>query len=99
MKDKELSELINSTDWIFAKTYAKVAPHFYIRRRSSKDLFWELLKRIRKHGRRETFTHYWEGKKKTSNFSYYYFEGYKYWTIDPYDPFSIIINRVEAIDV
>tara|TARA_Y100001963_G_C6751008_1_gene434211 strand:+ start:209 stop:511 length:303 start_codon:yes stop_codon:yes gene_type:complete len=97
MSDRELIELIDNTDWIFAKTYAKVAPHYYIRRRSSTILFWALLERIRNHGKEEYFSHTGtDGKFRESNFSYYYFEGYKYWTIDPYDPFCIIINRVEV---
>ena len=55
MKDKEIDKLIKETEWVFAKTYAKTAPHEYIRRKDAKILFWELLNRIREHGKPEKF--------------------------------------------
>lgn len=72
-KDK-IHNLLNSANYIFAKTMANI-PHEYTKRdwwRIDSD-FVDVVIYIRKFGKEESFF----GKK----YIYYYLDGYKYWTM------------------
>ena len=59
MKNSNLREIISKQQWIFAKTYAKTAPHEYIVRdnlsKKNKKLFDELALFIQKNGYKKYF--------------------------------------------
>lgn len=74
MKDREFEEKLKKQKWIFAKTYAKTAPHEYFLKIQNEELFLELKRRIEKLGIDEKFY-------KTT-FRYYYHGEYKYWCYD-----------------
>ena len=86
--DENIERFIDSAKWVFAKTYAKTAPHEYAvggKNASLEDEFVYFVKFIRKHGYKEKF---W-GKTHT----YYDVGEYKYWTMgNPIDE-TTIINR------
>ncbi len=86
--DEKIEKFIDSANWIFAKTYAKTAPHEYAVRDknpSLEDEFVYFVKFIREHGYNEKF---W------NKLHIYYDVGdYKYWTMgNPIDE-TTIINR------
>ena len=86
--DEKIKKFIDSADWVFAKTYAKTAPHEYAVREKNKHLedeFVYFVKFIRKHGYEEKF---W------SKMHIYYDVGkYKYWTMgNPIDE-TVVLNR------
>lgn len=66
--------------WIFAKTYAKTAPHEYIVRKSDPVFFDKMCKLIDVKGYSETW-------KDGKTYNYLKVEKYKYWHFD------IILNR------
>jgi len=88
--DAKIKKFIDSADWIFAKTYAKTAPHEYAVRGKNQHLedeFVYFVKFIRKHGYKEKF---W-----SRTYTYYDVGEYKYWTMgNPIDE-TTIINRAE----
>jgi hypothetical protein len=71
--------------WIFAKTYAKIAPHEYIVKENEPELFDEYKKKIDLSGKEESFTLH----EKTNIYRYYYEGNYKYWIIEN------ILNRAK----
>ena len=81
-------EMINNNKWIFAKTYAKTAPHEYIVKYGNDygHLFAEFAQYIVKHGYKKFF----------GETEYYYldYNGYKYWTMDIDLDKTDLINRV-----
>lgn len=83
MQIKEAKNFLESKNWIFAKTYAKTAPHEYIVKEHLKDQegFEEVAKFINKNGEKEKF---WN-----RDYTYLKVGEYKYWNIEN------IINRVE----
>lgn len=78
--------LIDSTPWVFAKTYAATWPHEYIvRNRVDEDLFVRLVTHIRTHGYEGRFY-----RKKII----YFDEGDKvYWTMGAPLADTTIVNR------
>jgi len=77
---KNLEKFIESSSWIFAKTYAKKWPHEYIvQGETNNDLFLELSNHIDKYGYEDFFY-----KIKQTYFKY---DGYTYWHMEN------IINR------
>ena len=77
---KRLKEFIKSSDWIFAKTYAKKWPHEYIvQEKANNSLFLELANHIDKYGYEDFFY-----KTKQVYFKY---DGRTYWHMEN------IINR------
>jgi len=88
---KKFEEFIENQKWIFAKTYAKFAPHEYIVkwRIPSKyhEIFEEFVEYIRINGYNKKF--------KSKSFCYYNIDGYIYWTMgNPIDQ-TIVLNRVK----
>ena len=79
---------ISSVRWIFAKTYAKTAPHEYTLRKERPELdadFVSFVKLIRAEGYDSKF---WD---KTHR--YLDIDGHQYWTMgDPVED-TILINR------
>lgn len=74
MNDKVFEEQLSNQKWIFAKTYAKTAPHEYFLKVQNEDLFLELKRRISELGIDEKFYE--------STFRYYYHGDFKYWAYD-----------------
>ena len=87
-----LKKFIDNATWIFAKTYAKTAPHEYViydnlDAQRQKEYEW-FAKQIEEKGIDEKFY-------KTT-FRYLYFEGRKYWTHDTEQRKGGVLNRDPA---
>ena len=83
---QSLEEHCNSVKWIWAKTYATYAPHWYIRYKEQPYLY-EILKRmIELHGVEEEYTNH---NGRTYPCVYLYLGKYKYWYMKP------VINKAE----
>ena len=104
---EEIVEFLEKQDWIFAKTYAKTAPHEYIVRGSKSikgtdEEFMNIVNYIQEYGQTMWF---WSRVNK-----YIYLNGHYYWvmtdnmvqegdsvTLDYSDP-TIVINRSDSKD-
>jgi hypothetical protein len=84
-----LKRFIDGNEWIFAKTYAKTAPHEYVvYDRLSPEMQVEydwFIQQIVKHGVDEKFY--------SKTFRYLYFEDRKYWTYDIEEREGGVLNR------
>lgn len=87
----ESKGFINSTQWIFAKTYAATWPHHYIvRDRVDENFFVKMVEHIRRFG--------YEGQFYKMKITYFDEDGYVYWTMgDPIEE-ETIINRCKKED-
>ena len=83
----DIDEHIESGKWIWAKTYADFAPHWYIRHHEQPYLYEILRRMIKKHGVQEMYTNH---KGNTYPCVYWYRGNYKYWEMSP------VINRAEV---
>jgi hypothetical protein len=85
--DEWLREHIAEMQWRFAKTYAKTSPHEYLLLvGNGHDVVKELQRRIKEQGYQAEFLA--QGHIHTKQFySYYDFDGYKYWAYD------MLVNR------
>lgn len=84
-------EFIKEQKWIFAKTYAKTAPHEYIVREkcTNEKMFVDFVMKIR--------LEWYDKKFYSKNFKYLDFEWYTYWTYwDPIET-TYILNRVPLL--
>jgi len=86
--EANILKFIESVNWIFAKTYAKTAPHEYVVKEHKPELieeFHSFVDYIRQHGYKQKF---W-------NKEYIYFKVgvYKYWTMGAPIKETTIINR------
>ena len=84
-----LKKFINGANWIFAKTYAKTAPHEYVvydnlDAAGQKDYEW-FVDKIQEKGVDEKFYQ--------ATFRYLYFEDKKYWTHDTEESQGGGLNR------
>lgn len=80
--------LIESTNWTFAKTYAKTWPHEYIVRKNVDDnLFIQFVEHIRKYG--------YQGFFYKNQMTYFEKDGLIYWTMGAPIEETIIINRTQ----
>lgn len=79
-KIKEIKKEIAEQEWIFAKTYAKTAPHEYIVRKSNPKFFDKMKKLINKEG-------YGAPWRDGTIYKYLKIGKYKYWCIED------ILNR------
>ncbi len=86
----EIREFINRQNWIFAKTYADKAPHEYaLRSKCDNDEdFIEAVKYINENGFRARF---WNSK-----YTYFFIDGYFYWTMDYPLENTKLINRCKS---
>ena len=75
---------INDANWIWAKTYAEIAPHWYIRLQDYPFLYGLMFRLITDHGIDENYTNH---KGTTYICRYLYYGEHKYWCMHP------IINR------
>jgi len=87
MTNQDVIERFKSTRWKFASTM-KQHPHSYtLREWWDDDEFLQIVKHIRKHGK-------W-GKFFRVPIKYWYYEGYKYWTMGYGLDQTKLINRAE----
>ncbi len=87
-----LKKFIDNNQWIFAKTYAKTAPHQYLvydklDEERQKEYNW-FIKQIEEKGVDEKFYQ--------TTFRYLYFDGRKYWIHDSEENDKGILNRDPA---
>lgn len=85
---EKLKDFIAKSRWVFAKTYAKTAPHEYIVRspHNTKE-FGDAVIYIREHGYKKKF---WR-----KEYTYLDIDGYTYWTMgNPVDQ-TTILNRAK----
>jgi len=91
LNDDQLREFVNSFNWTYAKTYAKVCPHEYIvKDKISKDnheLFEKVVRYIRENG----FTAKYKGRSG----QYYILDDHYYWTMGAPVEETIILNRAK----
>ena len=84
MDKTQLEAKANKVQWIWARTYADIAPHWYIREREQPDMFNTLQKAIKEYGVNEWYTNY---KKNKYICRYLYLDEHKYWRM------GSILNR------
>ena len=88
---EKMSSFVNRVDWVNAKTYEKKAPHSYVVKDNLNDedkkIFEEVVAFIRDNGIPEKFY--------KTYFIYYYYGGYKYWTMGNPIEQTKIINRAK----
>lgn len=80
----DLDELLESGNWHWAKSYAKIAPHHYIRMMEEPLLYGLLHRCISESGVDENYTNH---KGQTYICRYFYYKEHKYWCMSP------VINR------
>lgn len=84
------SLLEGSARWHWAKTYEKKAPHYYcVRSEFGND---EIFDRVVAFMRRNSTEELFFGKP----FRYFYYGGWKYWTMGNPIPETTIINRAKV---
>ncbi len=85
---------VESVEWIFAKTYAKTAPHEYIVKRYLPKEKWDeflwFARLIREEG--------YDGKFYDHTYRYLDIDGKKYWTMDEDVEMTELINRCDVGD-
>ena len=84
---EEFDQWVEGSTWIWAKTYARKAPHWYCLRAHQQDmeLFDSVALFIREQGQDGWF---WRKKMR------YFFRGaYKYWTMSAPVEETILVNR------
>lgn len=83
---EEIKQMIETTEWIFAKTYAKIWPYEYIVRKNINDkLVVKFVEHIRKFG--------YQGWFYEKKITYFDENGLVYWTMGAPVEETIIINR------
>jgi len=89
MKLHQFSEWVKKQKWVWAKTYAKFAPHYYVVKNKENLLeqaaFLDASKFIKNKG--------YKGKFYNREYKYYKFSGWKYWTTGPPSGEITVINR------
>mgnify|MGYP003135940794 FL=1 len=84
--ESQLGKILELSEWTWAKSYSKSAPHWYTKLPYFKDpeLFHCLVVLINKYGKEERFYN--------QTYKYFYTKTHKYWTMTPY-PVAILINK------
>ena len=73
---KEVELFINTTEWIFAKTYAETWPHEYLAKEQvDEHMFLAIVRHIRQHGYMAPFYR--------QQYKYFKQDGLIYWTMVP----------------
>jgi hypothetical protein len=93
MNDIEIEQFITSSEWIFAKTYAKTTPHEYTLFEKSYDK--QIYNRFVAHMKLNLVTEPFF----RSFFDYFYWGNYKYWTMEQSGEQPILINRALKTNV
>lgn len=86
-RDK-VNELLNSHPFRFAKTMPTIPHEYTLRKQWNDEEFEEVVLYMRKHGKEEKFY--------SKAFTYWYANGYKYWTMGAPIEKTILINRAVA---
>lgn len=86
-RDK-INELLNSHPFQFAKTMPTIPHEYTLRKHWNDQEFEQVVLFMREHGKEEKFY------RKT--FTYWYANGYKYWTMGAPVEKTILINRAIA---
>jgi hypothetical protein len=91
---EEVSKFIESSNWVFAKTYKDFAPHEYVVVKTVDDILGYFVTLIKKEGVDEEFKIF----KTSKTYRYYHTGGYKYWVMGAgkEQPDIKIINRVKV---
>lgn len=86
----DFQKFVDRAKWNWAKTYADKAPHWYCVRAEFGDnkTFDEVVEYMRKNSRTEYFFRH--------PFQYFYYGGYKYWTMGNPIKETTIINRAKV---
>ena len=85
---KIFRDFVSSNNWIFAKTYAKTSPHWYVVKEDcDQKLFEWAIIFIRKNGKVEYYQGY--------HYTCFRYEGYKYWTMGDPVKLTQVINRAK----
>lgn len=90
---EEVRGWLDSQTWVWAKSYAKTAPHWYVVRNKCVDTerFLEVAEFISLHGQEERF---WRAK-----YTYLYYGDFKYWamgTTHADSSVAVVINRARV---
>ena len=88
MELNEVRDFLNKQRWIFAKTYAKKAPHEYCllsQVNGTKEEYIEVARYIFENG---VTMSYWGHERK-----YLFLDGRMYWSMDPTPEATDLINR------
>lgn len=83
-------EFLQRASWNWAKTYAAFAPHWYVVREQFRDDI--TFRKVVEYMRENSVTEDFHGKP----FSYFYHNGYKYWTMGNPVEQTRIINRARV---
>lgn len=86
---EELKEFISRNKWIYAKTYAKTAPHEYVVKFKLPEYEAKCIVDFAKYIEKEGYTKEFWGKK----YFYIDIEGYKYWSCYEDIEETFVINR------
>ena len=85
MTPEQFGTFVDSERWTFAKTMPRNPHHYIVRANVDDNLFVSAVTFIREHGYVEQWYKY--------RFTYYDYNGHKYWTMgSPLDE-TIILNR------
>jgi len=89
MKRKLLESWIDKQKWIFAKSYAKTAPHEYLLLKDLTEKDKRIFKNLAKKIKEEGYDSYFYKAK----FRYLRIGEYKYWSMDKTIETTNLINR------
>ena len=92
MHQKWCVALLQKNQYKFAKTMPQ-NPHYYTLSKTweSREVFESVVEYIREHGQDE----YWGIGRFKTKYTYFYWEGYKYWTMGAPIKETILINRAK----
>jgi len=89
LNKKSVQQILENSHFKFAKTMSNI-PHSYTLKENweNKELFNNIVLFIRKHGVQEKFY--------SKTYTYYYLNGYKYWTMGYDAEITTLINKAKA---
>ena len=88
MNEKELTEELEKVKWTFAKSMPTIPHEYTLRKNMPDELFVDMVVAIRALGVVEYF---WK-----KPYTYFYANGYKYWTMGNPLEDTTLINRAKA---
>ncbi|MDP3699261.1 MAG: hypothetical protein Q8R47_06790 [Nanoarchaeota archaeon] len=86
---EKFKELIEQNQWIFAKTYAKTAPHEYIVKYKIDSKWWTIMVDFATFINKEGYEYMFFDKK----YICYNYKEHRYWTMDEDVEKTNLINR------
>lgn len=87
MNKQKVDELLNKAFFKFAKTMANIPHSYTVKKTWDSQTFLDVVKFINENGVKERFY--------SKFYTYYYANGYKYWTMDDDYSLTVIINRAK----